>query len=39
MENLVMRDDHAAVLLRDWLLSAEGQAVVLEGGYVPAGQS
>jgi phosphate transport system substrate-binding protein len=35
----VMRDgmgeDHSAVLLRDWLLSAEGQAVVEESGYVP----
>jgi phosphate transport system substrate-binding protein len=33
-----MRDhDSSAVLLRDWLLSAEGQAVVEESGYVPAG--
>jgi phosphate transport system substrate-binding protein len=33
-----MPDDHGAVLLRDWLLSAEGQAVVEESGYVPVGQ-
>jgi phosphate transport system substrate-binding protein len=33
-----MRDDHGAVLLRDWLLSAEGQVVVEESGYVPVGQ-
>jgi phosphate transport system substrate-binding protein len=33
-----MRDDHSAVLLRDWLLSAEGQAVVEGSGYVPAGR-
>jgi phosphate transport system substrate-binding protein len=33
-----LRDDHSAVLLRDWLLGAEGQAVVEESGYVPIGQ-
>jgi hypothetical protein len=32
-----MRDGHSAVLLRDWLLSGEGQAVVEESGYVPIG--
>jgi phosphate transport system substrate-binding protein len=30
-------DDHGAVLLRDWLSSAEGQAVVEESGYVSIG--
>jgi phosphate transport system substrate-binding protein len=30
-----MRNDHSGVLLRDWLLSANGQAVVKESGYVP----
>jgi phosphate transport system substrate-binding protein len=33
-----MPDGHGAVLLRDWLLSAEGQSVVEESGYVPVGQ-
>jgi ABC-type Fe3+ transport system substrate-binding protein len=28
--------DSAAVRLRDWLLTPEGQALVKESGYVPA---
>lgn len=28
-------DDSPAVMLRDWLLTAEGQAIVEESGYVP----
>jgi len=27
--------DHPAAKLRDWLLSAEGQRVVADSGYVP----
>jgi len=27
--------DHTAVLLRDWLLTADGQEVIAESGYVP----
>jgi phosphate transport system substrate-binding protein len=30
-------DDHGAVLLRDWMSSAEGQVVVEESGYVSVG--
>ena len=30
-----MGDDHSAVLLRDWLLTAAGQSVVADSGYVP----
>jgi phosphate transport system substrate-binding protein len=32
-----MEDDHTAVVLRDWLLSHEGQTVVEQSGYVPVG--
>jgi len=32
-----LRDRSAAALLRDWLLSEEGQAVIAESGYVPIG--
>jgi len=30
-----MSPDHTAVLLRNWLLTEEGQAIIKESGYVP----
>jgi phosphate transport system substrate-binding protein len=30
-----MPADHTALLLRDWLLTSEGQAVIAKSGYVP----
>jgi phosphate transport system substrate-binding protein len=33
-----LRGDQSAVLLRDWLVGAEGQGVVKESGYVPVHQ-